>query len=202
MPLLATLRYAISPRQESGTIVQRPVTAWFTGLSGAGKTTLSKGTHTWLAKLGIHTLRIDGDELRGGVCQDLTFSAEDRRENIRRAAQIAKLLNEQGSIVLVAMISPLERDRQMAREIIGAHRFLEIYVHAELSQCQARDPKGLYARVKRGELAQFTGVDAPYEPPRTPDATIDTTTNHVDDCVRQIGQLIRYEVTRRVTSEC
>lgn len=162
---------------------------WLTGLSGAGKSTLADGAQRRLGKLGIHSLRIDGDQLRAGICQDLRFSAEDRHENVRRASHIAKLLNDQGALVLVSMISPTEFDRQSAREVVGAGRFHEIYVKADLEQCRARDPKGLYARVQRGEIAQFSGISAPYDPPQAPDLTIDTTAAGETRC---IDTLVRF----------
>ncbi|WP_442873232.1 adenylyl-sulfate kinase [Cupriavidus sp. USMAA2-4] len=174
-----------------------PLTVWLTGLSGAGKSTLADGAQRWLSRLGIRSLRIDGDQLRAGICQDLRFSAEDRHENVRRAAHIAKLINEQGLLVLVSMISPTELDRQTARSIVGADHFLEVYVRADLEQCRARDPKGLYARVQRGEIAQFTGISAPYEPPRTPDLTIDTTTADETYCASLLARLVLARSTRQ-----
>ncbi|WP_366941976.1 adenylyl-sulfate kinase [Cupriavidus basilensis] len=169
---------------------QRPLTVWLTGLSGAGKSTLADGTQRWLDELGIRSLRIDGDQLRAGLCQDLQFSSEDRHENVRRASHVAKLLNDQGSLVLVSMISPTAFDRKTAREIVGSDRFLEIYVRANLKECRARDPKGLYARVQRGEITQFTGISAPYEPPQAPDLTIDTTTASEAHCVGVLARLV------------
>jgi len=174
----------------------RPLTVWLTGISGAGKSTLSIGTCDWLAENGIRTLRIDGDELRGGLCDDLGFAMEDRLENVRRAAQVARLFNDQGWPVLVSMISPLEGHRQLARDIVGSHRFIEVYVHADLECCRKRDPKGLYARVGRGEVRQFTGISSAYEPPRAPALTIDTTSDSVEDCVLRIGRHIRKEAGR------
>ncbi|MDF3838063.1 adenylyl-sulfate kinase [Cupriavidus basilensis] len=169
---------------------QRPLTVWLTGLSGAGKSTLADGAQRSLSERGIRSLRIDGDQLRAGLCQDLRFSAEDRHENVRRAAQVARLLNDQEALVLVSMISPSGFDRQTAREIVGAGRFIEVYVRADLEQCRARDPKGLYARVERGEIAQFTGISAPYEPPQAPDLTIDTTTASEASCIDTLARLI------------
>ncbi|KDP87542.1 adenylylsulfate kinase [Cupriavidus sp. SK-3] len=169
----------------------RPLTIWLTGLSGAGKSTLADGAKLWLQGSGIRALRIDGDELRAGLCQDLRFSAEDRHENVRRAAQIARMLNDQGVLVLVSMISPSARDRQTAREIVGAERFMEVYVRADVEQCRARDPKGLYAQVKRGEIAQFTGISSPYEPPLAPDLIIDTSTATETACIDKLAQTVQ-----------
>ncbi|WP_011296924.1 adenylyl-sulfate kinase [Cupriavidus necator] len=169
----------------------RPLTIWLTGLSGAGKTTLAKETQHWLNATGIRALLIDGDQLRAGLCKDLRFSPEDRRENVRRAAHCSRLLNDQGFFVLASMISPTAADREHAREIIGHHRFLEVYVRADLEACKIRDPKGLYARVASGEISQFTGISAPYEPPQEPALTIDTTTSNISQSVRVLTELIQ-----------
>ncbi|WP_249010139.1 adenylyl-sulfate kinase [Conexibacter sp. DBS9H8] len=151
----------------------RPV-VWFTGLSGAGKSTLSASLGRALEARGEPTVILDGDRIRTGLCADLGFSDGDRRENIRRVAETARLMRDAGLTVLVALISPFRDERARARAIIGAEAFVEVHVHAPLAIAEARDPKGLYARARRGELRQFTGIDSPYEPPVTPDVRIDT----------------------------
>jgi adenylyl-sulfate kinase len=154
----------------------RPATVvWFTGLSGAGKSTLSAHLGQALEALGEPTVVLDGDRIRTGLCADLGFSDADRRENIRRVAETARLMRDGGLTVLVALISPFRQERARARAIIGPEAFIEVHVHAPLAVAEARDPKGLYARARRGELPQFTGIDSPYEPPVTPDVRIDTT---------------------------
>ncbi|MBN8504450.1 MAG: adenylyl-sulfate kinase [Burkholderiales bacterium] len=149
-------------------------TFWFTGLSGAGKSTLAQAFANQLRAQGRACAVLDGDLLRAGLCRDLGFSSADRRENQRRAAEVAALLNDAGVTVVCALISPLAVDRQMAREIVGADRFAEIYLDASLQECEARDPKGLYGRARRGELPEFTGVSAPYEPPASPTLALPT----------------------------
>lgn len=190
-PLILDPRVCDATRHTHIESQPRPLTIWLTGLSGAGKSTLADGAQVWLQGSGIRALRIDGDQLRAGLCEDLRFSAEDRHENVRRASQVARLLNEQGALVLVSMISPTAFDRQTAREIVGTERFMEVYVRADVEQCRARDPKGLYAKVQRGEIAQFTGISAPYEPPTAPDLTIDTTTAPATECIDKLVRMVR-----------
>ena len=152
----------------------RAAVLWFTGLSGSGKSTVAKKLEQILFDRGCHTLFLDGDNLRHGLNGDLGFTEDDRRENIRRAAEMAKLAYEQGMIVLCSFISPYRRDRAFARSLLPADRFVEIYVACDLDVCKRRDPKGLYARASRGEIHNFTGIDAPYEAPEGPELTLDT----------------------------
>ena len=153
---------------------QRPLCLWMTGLSAAGKSTLAYALEKQLLDRGQLCYVLDGDNLRHHLNSDLGFSVADRRENLRRAAEVAHLFNEAGMIVITAFISPLRADRAMAAEIIGHDNFVEVYVKASGKTCEQRDPKGLYAKARRGEIPQFTGVSAPYEEPETPDFTIDT----------------------------
>ncbi len=153
---------------------QKARTYWLTGLSGSGKSTLAKEVERRLIASGHACCLLDGDSVRYGLNRDLGFSPEDRRENIRRIAEVARLMNEAGLIVLTAFISPYREDRGMAKAIIGQEAFREVYVNTPLEACEARDPKGLYAKVRAGEIRQFTGIDAPYEPPETPDLTLNT----------------------------
>jgi adenylylsulfate kinase len=147
--------------------------AWFTGLSGAGKSTLASALRERFVARGEAVALLDGDEVRGGVSHDLGFSPEDRLENIRRIAHVARLLSDQGIVVIVATVSPLAAQRSLARQIIGP-AYLEVYVNTPMSICERRDVKGLYARARRGEIAQFTGVSDAYEAPANPDLLIDT----------------------------
>ncbi|WP_175969407.1 adenylyl-sulfate kinase [Burkholderia sp. BCC0322] len=149
-------------------------TLWLTGLSGAGKSTLSREIAAQLRARNIPTCILDGDELRAGVSPDLGFSREDRTENCRRTAEIARLLNSQGFMVIVALISPYEADRQRARQIVGADRFVEVYLKTDIATCSARDPKQLYAKAITGQTMQFTGISDPYEVPTAPDLVVDT----------------------------
>jgi bifunctional enzyme CysN/CysC len=147
---------------------------WFTGLSGAGKSTIANRLDRRLVELGCHTMLLDGDNVRHGLNRDLGFTDTDRVENIRRAAEVARLMGEAGLIVISAFISPFRADRQMAREIASPHAFLEIFVDTPLAECQRRDPKGLYARATAGEIPNFTGIDSPYEAPEAAELRLET----------------------------
>lgn len=166
---------ALQPREKRWhALGQRPVITWFTGLSGAGKSSVANAVDHALMKVGRHTMVLDGDNLRHGLSNDLGFSDEDRVENIRRAAETARLMAEAGLIVIVSLISPFRQERAMARRIAGDVPFLEIFIDTPLQVCEARDPKGLYHRARAGEISSFTGISAPYEPPETPDMVIQT----------------------------
>src|SRR5258706_13408066 len=138
-------------------------TAWLTGLPCAGKTTLAALVKARFARQKQLVCVLDGDDIRSGLCRDLAFTAEDRTENVRRTAEVAKLFNEAGVCVIVALISPMIVDRQLAKSIVGANLFFEVFLSADLAACEARDAKGMYARARRGEIPVFTGVSAPYE---------------------------------------
>ena len=147
---------------------------WFTGLSGSGKTTVARAVQAELADLGVSATVLDGDDVRRGLCADLGFSAADRTENVRRVAEVARLFVESGRVVLTALISPLEEDRAAARARFAPGTFVEAFCAAPLEVCERRDPKGLYKRARAEELADFTGVSAPYEAPRRPEVVVDT----------------------------
>ena len=153
---------------------QRPATVWLTGLSGAGKSTIAFALEKILLERGHCCFVLDGDNLRHHLSSDLGFGPEDRRENIRRAAEVAHLMNEAGLISIIAFISPFENDRAMARNIIQSQRFIEVHVNTSKAICEARDTKGLYARARRGEISEFTGISSPYEKPTEPHVKIDT----------------------------
>lgn len=171
-----------------------PLTIWLTGLSGAGKSTLSRCLHQALQRQGQQSCVLDGDVLRTGLCRDLGFDESDRRENIRRVAEVARLMNGAGVTVIGALISPLACDRAMAREIVGAAQFLEVHVATTLAVCEARDPKGLYRKARAGELKGFTGIDASYEEPLAPDLRLDTGLLDEQACLAQLLSLV---ATRR-----
>ncbi len=152
---------------------QRPLVIWFTGLSASGKSTIAGALEQILSKQGYHTYLLDGDNVRLGLCRDLGFSDEDRKENIRRVGEVANLLSDAGLIVLAAFISPFRADREIVREIIPEGQFVEVFVDASLAVCRERDPKGLYAKADRGEIKQFTGIDSPYEHPLNPEVSLD-----------------------------
>jgi bifunctional enzyme CysN/CysC len=163
----------------------RPATIWLTGLSGSGKSTLAKMLEYKLMEQGIHAYVLDGDNLRHGLNSDLGFSPEDRCENIRRAAEVAKLMNDAGLVVIAAFVSPYRKDREQARQTVG-DGFVEVFVDADIETCRRRDPKGLYAKFDAGEFSGLTGVDAPYEQPERPDLWIKTEKESVEESVEKV----------------
>lgn len=168
-----------------------PRVLWLTGLSGAGKTTLAITLCRRLEDAGTMAAVLDGDAVRAGLCRGLGFSPGDRRENIRRVAEVAKLMREAGLVVICALISPLREDRAMARDIIGAVYFQEVHVATPLEVCERRDPKGLYRNARANALTQFTGVSAPYEEPQSPDLRIDASREDVSEAVAALEALLR-----------
>lgn len=165
---------------------QEPATVWLTGLSGAGKSTIAFELERQLVAGGHLAFVLDGDNIRHGLSRDMGFSPESRRENIRRIAEVAKLFNDAGLLVITAFISPYCRDRAMAREIVGPKRFLEAHLSADIRVCEERDPKGLYKKAREGNICDFTGVSAPYEAPERPDFNIDTGRLTVAESVAEI----------------
>jgi len=165
---------------------QEGLVVWFTGLSGSGKSSLAQALHQELLIENYLVNVLDGDAVRLGLCSDLGFSALDRSENIRRIAEVSKLFLKNGFITIVAFISPFERDRLMAKKIIGRENFIEIYCNASIAVCESRDVKGLYAKARRGEIKNFTGVSDPYEPPLEADLTIDSSKESVDEALKKI----------------
>ena len=169
----------------------RGAVLWLTGLPGSGKSTLAKALERKLHDQACNVVVLDGDNIRHGLCTDLGFSPKDRAENIRRLAHAARLMLDAGMICIVAAISPYESDRETARAIVGKDDFSEIFVFCPLELCQQRDPKGLYKRVAKGEIASFTGFDLPYEPPPQPDLQIDTSALSVLDESELVLELLR-----------
>ena len=164
----------------------RSVVLWFTGLSGAGKSTLAHALEEALFQRGCHTLVLDGDNVRHGLCADLGFSLEDRSENIRRIGQVAQLVVEARVIVTTAFISPLRSDRNLARDLFPHGDFVEVYCEAALDVCEQRDTKGLYQRARAGEVKEFTGISSPYEPPGNPELVVKTGELPLRECVDQV----------------
>ena len=173
---------------------QKAVTLWFTGLSGSGKSTLANAVEQELFKQGRYTMLLDGDNIRLGINKNLGFSEEDRIENIRRISEVAKLMNDAGLIVMTSFISPFLRDRRAARETIGDETFLEVYVSTPLEECERRDVKGLYAKARRHEIENFTGISSPYEPPENPAITIDTSVESVEDAAARIVEYVNERI--------
>lgn len=165
---------------------QKGIMLWFTGLSGSGKSTVAIALERELQKRGLLCRILDGDNIRSGINKGLGFTAEDRRENIRRIAEVAKLFVDTGIITIAAFISPSNELRRMASDIIGAEDFKEVYISTPLEVCEARDVKGLYAKARRGEIKNFTGISAPFEAPKHPALSIDTSKVSLEDSVKQI----------------
>jgi adenylyl-sulfate kinase len=183
--------HSLQPREERwARLGQVPVIAWLTGLSGAGKSTLAVAADRTLVADGRHCAVLDGDNLRHGLNVDLAFSPEDRAENVRRTAEVARLMAESGSVVIVSLISPYRADRALARQIAGDITFVEVFVDTPLGLCEARDPKGLYRLARAGQIAGFTGISAPYEAPEQPDLTIATEGRATEACARSLSTLL------------
>lgn len=160
---------------------QQPRCIWLTGLSGAGKSTLANALEVQLHRRGLHTFLLDGDNVRGGLCKDLGMDAAARKENMRRMAEVARLMVEAGLVVIVAAISPFRAEREAARALFGKGEFLSVYVSTPFAACARRDPKGLYRKALSGQLKDFTGLDSPYEAPLDADCKIDTASLSVEE---------------------
>jgi bifunctional enzyme CysN/CysC len=165
---------------------QQPKCVWLTGLPAAGKTTLANALERRLRKAGRHTYVLDGDNIRLGLCRDLGFSEADRIENTRRVAEVAKLMVDAGLIVMVALVSPFRAQRQMARRLFSDGEFIEVFVDTPQKECEHRDPKGMYAMARRGELENFTGIGSRYDPPRHPDVRVDASVMSVEESVDSV----------------
>ncbi len=176
----------VSKRAHAELKGQRPCVVWFTGFSGAGKSTIANTVEKKLHGLGRHTYLLDGDNLRQGLNKDLGFTETDRIENIRRAAEVSALMADAGLIVLVSFISPFRAERQAARQLVGTDEFCEVFVDAPIEVAEERDPKGLYKKVRRGELTHFTGIDSPYEAPLDPDVHVDTVATSPEEAADRI----------------
>lgn len=187
-------QFSITQKQRSTLKNHQPLLVWFTGLSGSGKSTIANALEKQLFVEGIHTYLLDGDQLRQGLNGDLSFSPEDRGENIRRVAQVAHLMCDAGLVVLAAFVSPYREDRENVKRIVGYKRCVEVFVNTPIEECERRDVKGLYKKAREGEIENFTGVNAPYEPPLAPDVEINTTQVSVEGAV----PIIMKEVMARI----
>jgi adenylyl-sulfate kinase len=189
---LTQTRYLIATSEREVLTGHRGVVVWMTGLSGAGKSSIAVGLDQHLNQQLQHSFILDGDNLRSGLCADLSFSDEDRHENIRRAGEVAKLMAEAGLIVVCALISPFAADRQMVRESCqkSSVPFMEVFINAPLEVCEQRDPKHLYQRARAGTISGFTGIDSPYEAPVNPEVELRTDLNTLEECIRQLAHRI------------
>lgn len=169
---------------------QKGCVVWLTGLSGSGKSTIAFALERGLFDAGHLAFVLDGDNVRHGLNSNLGFSRADREENIRRIAEVSALFATAGLITVTSFISPFAADREKARSVIGPERFMEVHVKAPLDVCESRDPKGLYKKARRGEIASFTGVNAPYEEPSNPDLTLETASSDIASCVAQLLRLL------------
>lgn len=184
---------SISRQQRESQAGHRSVILWFTGLSGSGKSTLAHAVEQALHMQKCRTFVFDGDNVRHGLCADLGFSALDRQENIRRIGEMSKLFIEAGVIALTAFISPFIADRDRVRKLVSAGDFIEIYCRAPLEVCEGRDVKGLYAKARRGEIADFTGISSPYEVPEAAELVVDTGSQALEECVDQVILYLRQQ---------
>ena len=168
---------------------------WITGLSGSGKSTIASDLEYYFHKKGIKTYVLDGDNIRKGINQNLTFSPEDRSENIRRIAEISKLFIDAGTVVIGAFISPYQKDRALVKTIVTEENFIEVYVNTSIEECERRDIKGLYKKARKGEIKNFTGISAPYEIPENPSIEIITEQESVEDAIIKIANYIKNKLS-------
>ncbi len=188
----------ISTEDKESLLKQKGFVIWFSGLSGSGKTTIARAIESALHARAKLCVVLDGDNIRGGISNNLGFSDDDRAENIRRVAETSKLFNNVGVISINCLISPTKVNRQAARVIIGSDKFVEIYLNTSLEVCESRDVKGLYQKARAGEIKQFTGIDSEYEVPENPAITLDTGKMDITTCVEKI---IKYLLTNELLAD-
>ena len=187
--------YQVSKSERESIIGNKSLLIWFTGLSGSGKSTIANLVELELHKLNIITYTLDGDNIRHGISKDLTFSENDRNENIRRIAEVSKLFLDAGVVTFAAFVSPYLKDRENTKDIVGAQNFVEVYVNTSIEECERRDVKGLYKKARAGEIKNMTGIDAPYEPPINPDIEILTEKMTIEESVKQVVEYIKNKIT-------
>ena len=191
-PVVQRPALTVGKEARAGVKGQAPLIVWMTGLSGAGKSTVANRVEEKLWRQGRHTMLLDGDNLRFGLNKDLGFADADRVENVRRTAEVAKLMLEAGLIVLCSLISPFRRERALARQLVGPGEFLEVFVDAPIEECRRRDPKGLYARALAGQIPNFTGISSPYEAPEAPDLHLQTDIHDVETLADRVLDELRH----------
>lgn len=185
----------LNKQEKEALLKQKAIAIWLTGLSGSGKSTIAKNLEKSLANLGYITKVLDGDNVRSGICNNLSFSEQDRIENIRRISEVSKLFVDGGIITINSFISPTIAIRKMAKEIIGPESFFEVFVDADLKTCEKRDVKGLYAKARKGEIKDFTGISAPFEKPINADLVLNTNTLSVAQSVEKVLDKIKNKIT-------
>jgi adenylyl-sulfate kinase len=188
-------QFKVTQKERIHRMNQRPALLWFTGLSGSGKSTLANATESYLFENGFKTYILDGDNIRTGLSSDLTFSNEDRIENIRRISEVSKLFLDAGIIVLSAFISPFRSERQMISDLVGSENFIEIFVDCPIEICEKRDVKGLYQKARNGLISNFTGIDSPYETPGNPFLTVKTHEQTLENSVNLILEKVYPKIT-------
>lgn len=182
--------FGIDKAQRENLKGHRGLLIWFTGLSGSGKSTIANAVEQLLYDQGVHTYTLDGDNIRQGINSDLSFSPEDRTENIRRIGEIAGLFVDSGTVVLAAFVSPYKKDREIVKKVVKDYNFVEIFVNTPIEECERRDVKGLYAKARKGLIKDFTGVNAPYEAPDHADVRLDTTSLSVQQAAEEVIKAI------------
>ncbi len=182
--------FNLSQEERSNLKKHQPLLLWFTGLSGSGKSTIANLVEVELHKKGIHTYLLDGDNVRIGLSNNLTFSPEDRTENIRRIAEVSNLMIDAGLVVLAAFVSPYKKDREMVKNTVKSINFIEIFVDTSVEECERRDTKGLYAKARKGLIKDFTGINAPYEAPENSDVLIETENTSVGEAVNKVMEYV------------
>lgn len=187
-------KYTVTPEQRGTQKNQKPLLIWFTGLSGSGKSTLAKQLEFELYKKGFHTFSLDGDNVRSGLSKNIGFTQEGRKENLRRIAEVSKLMIDAGLIVIGAFISPYKEDRYAVQNTVGVENYFEVFVDTPIEVCEERDVKGLYEKARKGEIKNFTGVNAPYEKPEEPAMRIDTAETSIEQALEQLISKIEQRI--------
>ncbi len=188
---ITTFNFSLGRQERNKLNAHNSFVVWFTGLSGSGKSTLANMVEKLLFEQQVRTFVLDGDSLRSGLNKDLNFSAKEREENLRVAAEVAKLLVSSGSVVLASFISPKQANRKLVKQIIGKDDFIEVFVNTSLETCEERDVKGLYKKAREGEIKNFTGIDSPYEQPVNPDIEINTEKENLEEAANRIINLLQ-----------